>query len=252
MNLQPDKNLPQIIHRNEQFWTTSLDMVEKFEKNHKIIIALIKNLKCSKSFIESNFRLIISQDPEVENYYLISRDGFSYIALGLKGEKAEQWRMKYIERFKSMERIIKRALSQQASKNWIEARVQSIIPQKQKTDVIQRFVEYAIAQGSKNPKKYFLLIQEMEYNSLFEGGYKHLKMLAGYFNKSKILKDLLNINQLFTLINADRIVEKTFDEGMKSEIFYKDIFKLAKQKVLAFADLIGKDQISFEKPLLEE
>ena len=37
----------EIIKQNDQLWTTSLDIAEKFEKKHKNILRAIENLECS-------------------------------------------------------------------------------------------------------------------------------------------------------------------------------------------------------------
>jgi len=240
----PKTDVIEIFGKNDQFWTTSLDVAKKFEKRYDHVLRAIKNLDCSDNFRLLNLGESTRQTKAGEQkYYIISRDGFSFLAMGFIGKKAAEWKEKYIEAFNKMEATLKKILTQQSRIEWKNARTQSILPQRQKTDVIQKFIEYATAQGSKNASKYYLLIQEMEYNSLFEGGYKHLKLLSGYFNESKTLKDLFNINQLFTLINADRIAEKALTEGMALGMFYKDIFQLAKNRVLDFAALIVKDQI---------
>ena len=36
----------------------------------------------------------------------MTRDGFSLVAMGLNGDKALEWKIKYIEAFNQMERII--------------------------------------------------------------------------------------------------------------------------------------------------
>lgn len=236
--------LPKIIRKDDQLWTTSLDVAEKFGKRHNNVVRAIKNLDIPNDFQLHNFEQLTRKIPGGDQeYYIISRDGFSLLAMGFTGKEAIQWKIKYIDAFNELERFAKKELAKRSNQNWIAARTQGIIPQREKTDVIKEFVEYAIGQGSKNANRYYLLIQEMEYNSLFEGGYKHLKLLASYYGESKTLKDLLNTNQLITLANADRIAEKAINEGMKKGMFYKDIFKLAKERILNFASLIGIDQV---------
>lgn len=245
MSLKNKENLPAVILKDEQLWVTSKDIAKKFNEDHPKLVKLIKGLKCPKDFIQFNFLL---NQSDLEEFYMVSKDGFLFVTMSLNSEEANELKIKIINRFNQMERWLKRARSRQFSFDWKAARVQSILPQKQKTDTIQKFKGYASVQGSKNPDKYFLLIQEMEYNAIFEGGYKHLKLLSKYFPASKTLKDLLDINQIFTLINADRIVEKALIEGMDKNLYYKDIFKLAKQRVLDFVNLIGKDKVLIEEP----
>ena len=105
-------------------------------------------------------------------------------------------------------------------------------PYRQKTDVIEEFVNYATSQGSKSAKKYYMGFAKMENRSLFE-----------YSQKFKNLRDVLNISQLFTVATADRIIEKSISEGMEANMHYKDIFKMAKADVIKLAELIGVSPI---------
>lgn len=94
--------------------TTSLKIAEKFEKQHKHVIEAIKNLEIPEDFRQPNFRLTeretqmpgngaIRKDP----MYEITRDGFTFLAMGFTGKKAAEWKIKYIEAFNRMERHIK-------------------------------------------------------------------------------------------------------------------------------------------------
>lgn len=244
-----NNNLPLVICKNEQICTTSIDMANKFNKEHSDILIIINTLECPDSFRRNNF-IQITQDDK-EGYYLITRSGFSLAAMSFNDKEGIQWKIKYIESFDKMERLIKTSLNKRSEQDWIRVRTQSILPQRQKTDIIQKFIEYAKKQGSKGAHHYYENIQKMEYDALFEGGYKHLNLLSSYFKTSTALKDLLNIDQLFTLANADKIAEKALQEGMDLGLHYKkEIFPRAKEKVLAFVDLIGKDKVVLDNNLL--
>ena len=72
----------------------------------------------------------------------------------------------------------------------------------------------------------------MENNALFfiEARYKNLR-------------EIMTIKQLMQVATADDVIEKAIQEGMDSGMHYKDIFKLAKERVIAFATIIGKSQL---------
>lgn len=78
---------------------SSRDIARVFEKKHFHIIRDIENLECSKEFNESNFGLVEYRDAkgEMRPEYLITRDGFTFLAMGFTGEKAMKWKIKYIE-----------------------------------------------------------------------------------------------------------------------------------------------------------
>jgi len=98
---------------NEQVFTTSLQIAEAFEKQHKHILEAIENLECSDEFHEPNFRLMF-QEVEIGNgakrkskYYQITRDGFTILAMGFTGKKAMAFKEAYIKAFNAMEAQLK-------------------------------------------------------------------------------------------------------------------------------------------------
>lgn len=81
--------------------TTSLLIAEVFEKRHDNILRDIQNLECSKEFRLLNFeesKYINGQGRE-KPMYEITKDGFSFLAFGYKGEKAAQFKEKFIAEF---------------------------------------------------------------------------------------------------------------------------------------------------------
>ncbi|MDD5062221.1 MAG: antA/AntB antirepressor family protein [Candidatus Marinimicrobia bacterium] len=178
---------------------------------------------------------------KIQEYY-VSLDMAKELTMVQNNPKGREARQYFIQ----CEKMLKKILLRQARIDWKTAKNKSILPQIQKTDTIKVFVEYAKIQGSRNAETYYMNIQKMEYDALFNGGYKHLKLLSLAFPDLKVLKDLLNDKQLFTIINADIIVEKALQEGMDKNLSYKDIFKLAKERVLTFADFVGKSSILFD------
>lgn len=92
---------------------SSREVARDFEKNHKEVLRSIENhiqilggaQNCAGLFIESQY-----QHPQNKQYYkefLLTRDGFSFTAMSFTGEKAAQWKLKYIEAFNKMEEKIK-------------------------------------------------------------------------------------------------------------------------------------------------
>jgi Rha family phage regulatory protein len=93
--------------------TTSRDVAERFGKEHKVVLRSVERLECSPSFREHNF---VPSEYEgmtgigrVRHYpmYYITRDGFTFLAMGFTGKKAAQWKEKYIAAFNAMERYIR-------------------------------------------------------------------------------------------------------------------------------------------------
>ena len=67
------------------------------------------------------------------------------------------------------------------------------------------------------------------------------------------VRNILNCHQLSVVQTADQIVAKAIEEGMKDEIYYKDIYKIARDRVLAMAELVGKSIVPmFNQEQIEE
>jgi Rha family phage regulatory protein len=85
---------------------TSLNVAEVFGKMHHHVMRDIDALDCSREFRESNFGLS-SYKPEraKRSYpmYEMTRDGFTFLAMGFTGERAAQFKEGYIKAFNQME-----------------------------------------------------------------------------------------------------------------------------------------------------
>lgn len=101
--------------------TNSLLVAETFGKQHKNVLRDIESLECSESFQVLNFeqmfkiRELPNGGQTKDRYYNISKDGFTFLAMGYTGKKAAEFKEKYIAAFNAMERTIQQgtALSQQ-------------------------------------------------------------------------------------------------------------------------------------------
>lgn len=88
---------------------SSRHVAEVFEKKHFHILESIKDLECSEEFAASNFRLGSYKDAQNQERpeYFITRDGFTFLAMGFTGEKAARFKEAYIKAFNEMERQLR-------------------------------------------------------------------------------------------------------------------------------------------------
>ena len=95
-----------VIMRDRQAVTTSLQVAENFEKNHRDVLRSIDMLKKDVR----NFAQMFIESTELDSYgrdrriYYMNRDGFSLLAMGFTGKKALQFKLKYIDAFNQMEK----------------------------------------------------------------------------------------------------------------------------------------------------
>ncbi|MGH1601597.1 Rha family transcriptional regulator [Campylobacter majalis] len=108
---------------NDQIWTTSLQIAEVFEKEHKHILAKIDELP-QDEFRRTNFRLTertakFGAAQRSERYYKITKDGFTLLAMSFNGEKFYKFKTAYINAFNQMAEYIKSRFK--APQNYKEA-----------------------------------------------------------------------------------------------------------------------------------
>jgi len=88
-----EKTAIDIFEKDDQFWTTSLDIAEKFGKRHKDVLKAMRNLECPEDFTRRNFAPGRRKTRAgEEEYYIISRDGFTLLAMGFTGKESIQWK----------------------------------------------------------------------------------------------------------------------------------------------------------------
>lgn len=88
---------------------SSRDVAEKFGKLHKNVMQSIENLECSTSFNELNFQPVeyVDRKGEKRPEVLMTRDGFTFLAMGFTGAKAAEFKEAYIAEFNRMEAELK-------------------------------------------------------------------------------------------------------------------------------------------------
>lgn len=98
-----------VIMKDQQAVTSSLQVAEVFEKEHKNVLRDISTLDLDRL----NFEQMFLEGTEPDSYgrdrkvIYMNRDGFTLLAMGFTGKKALEFKLKYIEAFNQMEAQIK-------------------------------------------------------------------------------------------------------------------------------------------------
>ncbi len=98
-----------VFEQDGKFCTDSLMIASTFDVEHSYILKIIRSLDCSQQFREGNFSLSSYKSKQNKELpmYILTRDGFSMIAMGLTGSKSIQFKEIYINQFNKMESFIK-------------------------------------------------------------------------------------------------------------------------------------------------
>lgn len=88
--------------------TTSLIVAEAFEKQHQGVMRSIRNLECSDEFRRCNFApsSYLNEQNKTQPMYTITRDGFTFLAMGFTGKKAAEFKERFIAAFNQMEQML--------------------------------------------------------------------------------------------------------------------------------------------------
>ena len=167
--------------------------------------------------------------------YLLNEDQFILLVVLAKNTpESIALKIRVAKEFSRLKKVVANIVSQQKDPNWQNVRSDGKIVYKQKTDVIKDFVDYATKQGSTSAHRYYTNLAKMENKALFliEQKYKNLR-------------EILTIKQLMQSCTADDVIEKALIDGMNKEMDYKEIYKLARDRIHSFAEIIGRSQVHF-------
>lgn len=108
MNMMATLNLRAMVSNEDgKPKTTSYAVAEAFGKRHSDVLKAIRNMKCSQNFRERNFAFTL-ENKQIGNtkrntiFYQITKDGWMFLVMGFKGQKADAIKEQFIEAFNWM------------------------------------------------------------------------------------------------------------------------------------------------------
>jgi Rha family phage regulatory protein len=207
-------------------------VAEYFHKDHRKVLRSIDNLlgglpkNGHTLFKETSY--IEEQNGQTYRKYIMTRDGFSLLAMGFTGKKALQWKLRYIEEFNKMEK----ALMERKNEEYVNARKNGILTRKSETDMLKKLVEYAEAQGSTHA------------NMLYVTYTKLVNKLVGV--KTRTSADARQLKDLETL---ERVILSVIDEEIGKKSDYHEIYQECKKKCELISEIAHFGDYSMLRPL---
>lgn len=159
--------------------TTSKKIAEVFEKEHRNVLRDIDALKDVL-----NFEQMFFETTEPDSYgrpqrvYQMNRDGFSLLAMGFTGQKALEWKIKYIEAFNYMEQQLNTPEVQMAhgllaAKTLLEKKDKLIKEMKPKADYFDALVDKKLNTTVRDTAKEFGIKESVLIKFLLDKGYTY-------------------------------------------------------------------------------
>lgn len=189
----------------EKLITTSLKVAEVFEKEHKNVLQSIENLVADNS--ATKFFQLTTYKNRGKEYpmYEMDRDGFSLLVMGFTGEKALQWKIKYIEAFNKMESELKRLYTER--QQWQIERDKGVVIRHILTDTIKMKI-------TESPNKRFAYpnYTNLIYRNLFGKTAKELESDYGVKAKEN-LRDFFTGDDLAKVQSMEMLVSSLINCG---------------------------------------
>lgn len=219
-------------------FTTTLIIADGTKVEHRAVRQLVKtHFDKFKCIGERTFQMsfLKKKNKPIACFNLNDVQATFLVTLMRNSDIVVKFKLDLAIEFKRMEMELARIASNQNNEQWIEQRNAGKIARIIETDVIQRFIEYAKQQGGSEEgcDRYYSNLSKMENKALFVVERKYPN-----------LRNVLGVTDLSTIQKADVIVSRALNDGMADKKQYKDIYKMAKERVEMFAKLIGKTPIA--------
>lgn len=95
-----------LVAKDGKVFATSLDVAKVFEKQHAHVLRDIRSMsvRALSNFGESSY---INEQGREMPMYEMNRDGFSFLVMGFNGEKADNFKLDFIDGFNKIEEALR-------------------------------------------------------------------------------------------------------------------------------------------------
>lgn len=172
---------------------TSLDVAETFGKEHRRVLQDIRDLKCSEEFRLHNFvqSSYVNEQGHNQSMFIMTKDGFTLLAMGYTGEKAMKFKEAYINQFNQMEELLKGKLIE-----------------REKGIAVRQSLTKAIQQSSENERMHghaYSTYTDIVYRTVFGKARKQLREEYGIDKKAN-LRDYFTVEELEKVQSIEMII----------------------------------------------
>lgn len=150
---------------------------------------------------------------------MLTRNGYSLLAMGFTGKQALKWKIKYINAFNAMENFIR----EKQSAAWQQSRLTGKKVRRDETDIIlMKLIPLAESQGSKNAGKLYMTYSKLVNMTLGIQSGQRDNLPISYVDAIKFLENAI-----------ENIISIEVDKGTH----YKEIYQTCKAKCQVIKEL---------------
>jgi phage regulator Rha-like protein len=215
-----------VIMQQYDVFTTSLIIAENLDLKHENVIKLIKKYSYVDNLRVVQTRKVSTKGRAIVEHLLTEEQALILVSLMKNTEPVIKFKIGLVQAFIKYRKLSAQLLAQKNSADWLEKRRETKVMRRECTDKIQKFVEYAKAQGSKSAEKYYMSLTRMELTGLFIIEQK-------YPNH----RDVMSMRQLNLIEMADEVIGNALEDGMNQGLPYKECYVLAKERISQLARL---------------
>ena len=188
------------VNKEEVTVVTSLDVAETFGKEHRRVLQDIRDLKCSeefrlRNFVQSNY---VNEQGHKQPMFIMTRDGFTLLAMGYTGEKAMQFKEAYIKQFNAMEKALI-----------------GKVKEREKGIAVRQALTNAIKESGENERMHghaYSTYTDLIYKVVLGKSAKQLREELG-IGKQDNLRDSLSTEELAKVKSVEMVVSGLVDCG---------------------------------------
>jgi anti-repressor protein len=226
--------------------TDSLKVAQVFGKLHKNVMksirGLAQNLADRTWFYETTYQ---DAQGKTQPMFIMNRDGFSLLAMGLTGAKAMQFKIGFIEQFNQMETIVKEVVQRPAIPQTLSEALRLAADQAEKIEQQQRQIE------AQRPRVLFSRAVETSKDSVLIGELAKIICQNGVQIGEKRLFKWLRDNHYLCALGEryNQPTQKAVEQGL-FELRKITINVGDNTKVRTTTKVTGKGQIYFVNKFL--
>lgn len=220
-----------VIEKNN-IYTTSMIISKNIKIDHKSVVKLIKDYSSIDELKRLSVAKVSTKGRAIINYLLTEEQALILVSLMSNTPEVIKFKVGLVKAFIKYRKLASQLLIQKSNQDYIERRKETKVMRRECTDVIQSFVSYAEAQGSKSAPKYFMNFTRMELTGLF--------LIEQKFPN---FRDVMNIKQLNLIEIADEVIANSLKDSMEKSIPYKECFQIAKECISRLASLMPKSPL---------
>lgn len=208
-----------VVMRNRQAVTTSLAVAQAFEKNHKDVLETIRtkistaeNSALLNMFVEDSYT---ATNGKRNKMYYMNRDGFTFIAMGFTGRKADEFKLKYIQAFNAMEeRIRNQPRLPQSPTEMLKLAIDSTLETAGKVEALNTRMDEFEQNARLDPSEYGWLGKKINAEINYYVSANHLEL--NQKQRSKLYSDInRGVNEVAGVSTRTQIRKKDWEVVLK-------------------------------------